>query len=141
MGPSQQLQYDLTVENVSDTIVTDFAYFTDDGFGGFCSVFNNYRYVNNIILLPGEQLTFSDTMAPYVISRDRGLLFYAAAANHQLSDSAFSSYAVFDLTTSLKENHFEAISIYPNPAGNSLYLNLPDHQSNLNYQLFNSTGH
>ena len=136
----QLLIYDITVKNSTDTILNNFAYFADVSIAAHCFEFNEYRYIEGLELRPGEEITLRDTVIPYAVYRDRGLLFYVAAANHLLADSAFSSYPVFDLTTNTGENHFGEFFLYPNPVGNSIYLHLPDHLSNLKYQLFNSTG-
>ena len=141
MGPGQMLDYELTIRNNSDTILTNFAYFTDEGFGGFCFISNNYRYIDGIHLSQGEEITIRDTMFPYVIYSNRGLLFYAAATNHQLSDSAFTTMAVHDLTTSIwEDNLIPEVSIYPNPAQEKIYFDHPGKNFELNYQIFNMQG-
>lgn len=141
MGPGQPLIFELTIKNTSDIIVNNFVYYTDVGLSMFCFSDNNYHYVSDIELQPGEEMTLRDTMFPALVFRDRGLLFYVAAANHLLSDSSFTYLSVTDITTATDERRFiNEQSIYPNPAGERIFIRWVQPGQNLYYEVINLQG-
>lgn len=117
------LVYEITFENNSDSVIHNFCYYCDIQYSFNCVRYNEYQFIDSVVLNPGEQLVLSDTVYPYFILADRGLHFYVAAPNHLLSDSSTYAYRVADLTTARKElPQPGALELFPNPATDRIYL-------------------
>lgn len=144
MYPSVFLQYELTIQNNVNHEINSAGHYVGTFLPSFCGyLYQDYRYYDNLTLLPGERLTIKDSVWMGWIADAPKLNFYLVAPNHVLSfdqDSAF--YTLENISTSaLEQKKPELLKIFPNPTPD--YLILPEqffHVTDFHIDIFTVTG-
>lgn len=117
---------EVTVVNETEMILNNFVIYKDIQAEINCVHYNAYHYVDSFNLAPGDSVSFLDTTYLHDILASRGLNYYVAAPNHQLSDSNFYNYTTGDIITSLTERKsVDQIAMYPNPVSDFISLECP----------------
>jgi hypothetical protein len=120
---SDPLISEISITNTTSDTLYNFVIYKDIQGEVNCALYNGYHYVENIILPPGDAIEILDTLYVRYTIADRGLLYYAAAPNHMLSDSSNYPYVLEDISTSVYQRESpNDIRLYPNPAIDMLTL-------------------
>lgn len=117
--------YEVTVTNGSDFPIDNFGFYSEALGGSFCVEGRVLRYIEHR-LVPGDSYTFIDSIYPDqrpVFNFDLG--FYVFAPNHLLDQNISNdSLSAGLFTTSVGESTASSLSLFPNPATNTIQLDI-----------------
>ncbi|MCB0687706.1 MAG: T9SS type A sorting domain-containing protein, partial [Saprospiraceae bacterium] len=114
---------EITIQNTTNAVLENFAIYKDILGEINCVLNNGYHYISDLEVLPGDSITILDTTYLRNIIESRGLIFYAVAPNHLLSDSSHLGFSVKDqIVPTLERQIGTDFKIYPNPVKDLLYI-------------------
>ncbi len=130
---ARPLIYEFDVTNLGPDSVFSLGFYTNryDGFN--CAIAHLYNYISGIAIPPGERVTITDS-SDYIYSTSTGsnytpqLNFHVYAPNHRFDGDRSNNVLTEDLPVPTQELNFllaSEITLFPNPADQSVQLQLP----------------